>query len=173
MPVTPLAPDTPDITTFGGPYQNYDTVIDPTTELDTAPFNRLLTQLVATGHTAYRAWVKVVNTGGLYTIVDHDAVWGSTASVKPQVTGGGAPPAPQTPTVGRGTIIWAPTQSDLQPVPEVHTLALRTATAYASIHVATVPAVTCSAWVSAPNVVTFAIANGAFVDPDEFTILVW
>jgi len=168
MPVTPLAPDTPDITTFGAPYQDYDVIVDPTTELGSGPMNRLIAQVVATGHTAPRAWVKVAVSGTVYTIADHDAVWGSTSGVRPTVTRTG---------LGVGTVTWAAAYADLQPLPETHTVTLRTASAQAAFHAGASAPPTSGAWVSSANVVTFGFCNAAvgavFVDPDEFTIWVW
>lgn len=117
---TPLAPDTPDLDTFGGTFVNADPVVDPETDMDAAYQNRLTAQVVMLSHTAPRAWARCTVSGGVVTVADHDAVWGSGGGVAPTATYVGP---------GEYTVAWAASYDDLQSTPESHAVSLRYATA--------------------------------------------
>lgn len=157
---TPLLPDIADNSTFGSPYQDFDTVVDPTTELGSVVLNRLIAQVAMLSHTAPRAWCRVFCAGSP-NIFDHDAVWGNTAGVIPTVNKTGT---------GQYTVAWGATPSDLQPVPETHALNIR------AIQV-------CSATNGNPLTVRYGFTattvslvfyfNATLTDPTEFILTVW
>lgn len=76
--------------TFGGPYSNYKSVEDPTTDVDATAGNKLMCDVAMMTHTAIRAWVVftgITYTSGTMLIVpdDHDAMWGSSTGVRPVI----------------------------------------------------------------------------------------
>jgi hypothetical protein len=113
---TPLLPDTADLDTFGGTFEDFDGVVDPQTELAARYYNRLTTQAAAVSHTASRAMARCSITGGSIALEDHDAVWGATESVEPTPARSGA---------GDYTVTWAASYDDLQDDPEEHTVSIR------------------------------------------------
>lgn len=117
---TPLLPDTPDPSTFGGPYQDADGVVDPETEVGATYLNRLIAQVAMAGHTVPRAWARCTVSGGVIALADHDAVWGA---------GGGVAPTVARSAQGVYTVTWAASYDDLQSPPESHTVSLRGAVA--------------------------------------------
>lgn len=159
---TPLAPETPDADTFGGVFDNADAVVDPETELDASYFNRLLAQVVMLSHTAARAWARVT-AGAAPVVADHDAVWGTGASVAPTVVRS---------AVGVYTVSWASAYDDLQATPESHSVSLRACqggvahAGAARIH---------NESLASANTATIRCydAAGAAADVDEFTLWVW
>lgn len=93
---------------WGVPYADYKPVEDVTTDLSSVAFNEMAADVAMSTHTIGRAIVRF--TGTTYTsgtqaitVVDHDALWGSSTGVKPTVV--------QT-SAGRYIATWATTQSD-------------------------------------------------------------
>lgn len=85
-----VLPDTDSLSTFGGPMTNYSEVVDPTTDETADHRNAYVADVAAMTHTTWRAIRSfLVPTSGTTGIADpstgfvHDAVWGSSASVKP------------------------------------------------------------------------------------------
>lgn len=113
---TPLAPDIPSNATFGAPYQNADTVVDPTTEVESDYINRLIAQVTMLSHTAPKAWVRCTVSGLVVSVADHDAVWGNTPAVAPTVARIGT---------GHFSVTWATAYDDLQATPESHSVSIR------------------------------------------------
>jgi hypothetical protein len=158
---TPLAPDTPDASTFGGPYRDFDNIEDPETDVGSDALNKLITQVVQLSHTAPRAWVRVA-AGAAPTLTDHDAVWGNTAGVAPTLARTGT---------GVYTVTWAATYNDLQATPESHAVNFRAA----------LPAPKSASArflhydLTSSRVVTVKSfdAAGSPADVDEFTLTVW
>lgn len=144
-----------DIDTLGGVLQNEDPIEDPLTQISAEldNINRANTAMMT--HTLVRAMRAFI--GGAVptdplTLLVHDAVWGSTAPVKPTVT--------QSAT-GVHDVTWPTTVDD--ELGESHTVNFRNA--FASVD-GTVPIFT-TATVTSANVVqvrTFSQA-GALVDP--------
>lgn len=160
---TPIAPETPDLSTFGAPYLDADAVVDPETEMAAAAMNLLATQVVATGHTAPRAWARCTISAGVITLADHDAVWGS---------GGGVAPTAARSSAGVYTVTWAASYDDLQDVPESHATSLRAlnATGHAAAGARIVNASLTSAVVASVKAYD---AAGAAAELDGFTVTVW
>lgn len=160
---TPIAPETPDLSTFGAPYLDADAVVDPETEMAASAMNLLATQVVATGHTAPRAWALCTISGGVITLADHDAVWGSGAGVAPVAARSSA---------GVYTVTWASAYDDLQDVPESHSTILRAAVAsgYAAAGARIVNGYLSSAIVATVKAYD---AAGVAADVDTFTVTVW
>lgn len=71
--------------TYGGPYVNHAPVEDPTSDMDASYGNELLADVAGATHTVDRAWARIAGqtATGSTAVVDHDAVWGSTAAVAP------------------------------------------------------------------------------------------
>ena len=82
-------PDISSLDDFGGPMANYAPVTDPTTDEDAKYRNRYACDVAMMGHSAPRGFVRFVTTNGAAptdpTSNIHDAMWGSTAGVKPVV----------------------------------------------------------------------------------------
>lgn len=80
------------VDTYRGPYANGDPVVDPTTEVSGDVFSEALADLAGLTRTGQRAWVTFL--GVAYSgsgtdsvaVLDHNAVWGGAALVKPTVT---------------------------------------------------------------------------------------
>jgi len=113
---TPILPEVASVSTFGGPFSNKDSVVDPETECDASFFNLLLVQLTMAGYTVPRAWARCTIAAAAITLADHSAVWGDTTGVKPTVARTSA---------GLYTVTWASTYDDLQATPETHSFAIR------------------------------------------------
>jgi hypothetical protein len=102
--------------TYGGPYANERPVEDNTTEVDAPFFNEMAADAAATTRTAVRAWVAFAGTtytagDQVIAVVDHDAVWGASGAVEPDII--------QNPA-GTYTITWPATVDD--ELGETHTL---------------------------------------------------
>ena len=86
----PSLPETTDVNELGGVLSNYGAVEDPTTDLDADADNKNRACTAMMTHSAIRAMRRF--TGHAATPTDpasgfvHDAVWGSTAGVKPTVS---------------------------------------------------------------------------------------
>lgn len=118
---------------FGGPKANYAPITDPTTDEDAADRNRAFCDVAMMGHTAPRAFVRFVAVDGATPTEPanaHDAMWGSSVSVKPAVS-----------RLGEGVwqITWPTTVNDeLTPEDEAlgggetHTVNIRAAIAQAT-----------------------------------------
>ena len=160
---TPLAPQTPDVDTFGGTFTDADGVVDPETELSATYFNRLVAQTVMLSHTTPRAWARVTVSGGVATLADHDAVWGNTAGVAPTVTYVGT---------GEYTVEWDASYDDLQTTPESHAVSLRCA--HASGFKAAAARIVNARMADAVTAeVTVWNTAGSPADVDQFTVTVW
>ena len=79
------------VTTYGGPYTDQEPVEDPTTQVDSDYFNRLLEDHSHVSRGCGRGWVKftAIN-GGSYpvtiTVADAVSVWGSGSNRYPTIT---------------------------------------------------------------------------------------
>lgn len=86
-------PNIADVDTYGGELQNAGEVEDPTTDQDADAFNEMKADCAGMTHTAPRALFRFL--GHATTPADpasgfiHDALWGSTAGVKPSAAKGG------------------------------------------------------------------------------------
>jgi hypothetical protein len=160
---TPLAPDTPDLDTFGGTFVNADPVVDPETDMDAAYQNRLTAQVVMLSHAAPRAWARCTVSGGVVTVADHDAVWG---------TGGGVAPTATYVGPGEYTVAWAASYDDLQATPESHAVSLRCVQASA-FRAAAARIVNARLADAVTAEVTAYDAAGAAAEVDQFTVTVW
>lgn len=115
----PLLPETPSTTTFGGPYTDYDAVVDPETEFSATNLNKLAATAAALANVSPRAWCVVTNASG-WSILSHGAVWGSSDAVKPTVARN---------STGNYTITWQTSYTDLRASgAESHGFAIRGAT---------------------------------------------
>lgn len=163
---------------YGGAKANYASVTDPTTDEDAADRNRYVCDVAMMGHTAPRAYVRFVTVnGGAPTDPAsnvHDAMWGSSVSVKPVVARTGE---------GVWTVTW-PTSVDDELTSEdaalgggvTHTVNIRTAFAQAA-PTATPTLVHVLPKVTAANVVTVYgyLANGTADDipGSTVTVVIW
>ena len=94
---------------YGGPFQDYHPVEDPTTDLGADKLNQALSDVAAMSHTAGHAWVSF--DGHAYSgsgtdaivVVDHDSMWGSSLAVKPTVG---------CPATGRYVVTWPASVND-------------------------------------------------------------
>lgn len=93
---------------YGGPFEDYHPVEDPTTDLGADKLNQALSDVAAMTHTAPHAWCSF--TGETYvsgsmviSVVDHDAMWGTNVSVKPSIAQIGA---------GQYVVTWPTTVTD-------------------------------------------------------------
>lgn len=94
---------------YGLPKSNYDTVIDPTTELNAeTEFEPMAVDVAAMTYVAPRAWAFVAGDPVTPVVSYHSAVWGDTSGVKPAITRAAA---------GDYTITWTASQTDLNPTP--------------------------------------------------------
>jgi hypothetical protein len=112
---TPLAPETPSLDTFGAPYEDADSTVDPETEMAAEYMNRLVAQVAMLSHTAPKAWARFTISGSTATCVAHNAVWGDTNAVKPTAT---------RVMVGQWGVAWAASYDDLQSTPESHSVSI-------------------------------------------------
>lgn len=82
-------PSISSIDNYGGPKANYAPVTDPTTDEDAADRNRYVCDVAMMGHSAPRGFVRFVAADGADPSDPasnvHDAMWGSSVSVKPAV----------------------------------------------------------------------------------------
>lgn len=80
-------PDISSIANYGGAKANYAPVTDPTTDEDAADRNRYACDVAMLGHSAPRGFVRFVAVNGAAPTDPasnvHDALWGSSVSVKP------------------------------------------------------------------------------------------
>lgn len=158
---TPLAPETPDLATFGAPYRNADAVEDPETDVAAEALNRLIAQVCMLSGPAVRARARVSVSGGLASVVAHDAVWGSSNGVRPSATRSSA---------GIITVAWAAEYDDQQATPESHPVQIR------FVDSVTVKGTDLRATyeiLSASSVKVYVRNSaGTLTDPDEFCLAV-
>jgi hypothetical protein len=160
---TPLLPEVADLDTFGGVFVDADPVVDPETDMAASYQNRINAQLAAASHTQPRAWARCTISGGVITLADHDAVWGSGAGV--------APTAVYSAT-GVYTVTWAAAYDDLQDTPEEHAVSLRAAVATG--YAGTSARIVCASCTSAVVATVRAWdAAGTAADLTEFTVQVF
>jgi hypothetical protein len=102
---------------FGLPKSNYNPVVDPTTDLDYAEYERCACACAAMTVSAFRAHIAVsaasttaATTGTM--VKAHSAVWGDTLAVRPTVA--------RTAT-GAYTVTWAASYVDNNPTPSRQT----------------------------------------------------
>lgn len=81
-----MLPDKATFSDYGGEKQDYAAPEDPTTDRSAAEMNPAFCDVAAMTRMIPRAMVEFYYSGGVATIVDHDAVWGNSDSVKPTVT---------------------------------------------------------------------------------------
>ena len=165
---TPLLPDIAGPATFGGnAHVNMPGgAINDQTDLDCKYYDWMVTQMAMAAFTQVRAFCRFSAGAVVVQPPDgqHGAVWGNTTILRP--------------TVGRTsqgiyTVQWAASYSDLQAVPEVHTLAIRAAGVSCS-HAANVlrcPKVA----VTDARTLTVTVLDGASAlqDCDELTVWWW
>ena len=97
-------PDVDTIDTYGGQLQNYEPVVDPTTDRDAEAMDQGLESIAQTTHTVDRAWARVVlsaSTPALAAPNGSDAGWGNTV-----------PPTPTHVTTGQYKVTWPATIVD-------------------------------------------------------------
>jgi hypothetical protein len=86
-------PNTSSLDDFGGPLADYAPVTDPTTDESAKYRNRYVCDVAMMGHSAPRGFVRFVAVDGAAPTDPvsyvHDAMWGSTAPVKPVVARAG------------------------------------------------------------------------------------
>lgn len=82
---------------YGCPYGDYAPVEDPTTDLSAANFNNVASMVASLSHISPRAYVVVVGNATTPTVAEHNAGWGTGASVIPTLVRNG---------VGDITITW-------------------------------------------------------------------
>lgn len=170
-------PDISSIDDFAGPLNNYAAVTDPTTDEDAKYRNRYVCDVAMMGHTAPRGFVR-------FTAVDdaaptdpasnvHDALWGSSVSVKPVVARSNE---------GIWTVTWPATVSDEITAEdesigggETHTVNIRAAIAQATAVGGVLKHAV--AEVTSSNVVTVRgfLANGTADDiaGSTITVVIW
>lgn len=82
-------PNISSIDNYGGPKANYAPITDPTTDEDAADRNRYVCDVAMMSHTAPRGFVRFVAVDGAVPTDpasnSHDALWGSSVSVKPVI----------------------------------------------------------------------------------------
>lgn len=82
-------PSISSIDNYGGPKANYAPVTDPTTDEDAADRNRYVCDVAMMSHSAPRGFVRFVAVDGAAPTDPasnvHDAMWGSSVSVKPVI----------------------------------------------------------------------------------------
>lgn len=159
---TAVAPDLPTLSTFGAPYQDADSVVDPTTDLASQAMNRLIAQVCMLSRTATKAWVRFSVVAGVVAIVDHDAVWGTGAGVAPTVV---------RTSQGRFSVTWASAYSDLQAVPESHNVQIR-AVSRLIMDAHSTTAFDYQIQITSANALTVLVVDnaGAVQDPNELTV---
>ena len=80
-----MLPEVTDPETYGPPLNDYDEIVDPTTELSAAKLEALAVDVSAMTYVVPRGWVRV-SSGSSPTIVSHSGVWGGTEALKPTLT---------------------------------------------------------------------------------------
>jgi hypothetical protein len=127
----------PNISSFdelGGALNNYAPVTDPTTDEDVKYRNRYVCDVAMMGHTAQRGFVRFVTVNDAAPTDPasnvHDALWGSSVTVKPVVARSAE---------GVWTVTWPTSvQTELTPEAaeigggETHTVSIRAAMAQAT-----------------------------------------
>ena len=155
----------PDITgpeTYGLPKSDYDSVVNPETDLSAAQYESLAIDVSALTCCGVRAWAKI--TGGATPIVaSHGAVWGATNSVKPTVVRNSA---------GTFTITWAASYYDLNPTPDRRVLRyVNFKTCWAQVHdVGVTPRPTIADAITSNSIRVVFTDGSNFDDPDSFSV---
>lgn len=154
-----VLPEVDSLDSFGGAMSNYTEVVDPTTDEDAAFRNAYVTDVAMMTHTITRAARSFLGTtGGATMIADpssgfvHDAVWGSSPSVKPSAT-----------YIATGTLdlIWPSTVTD--ELGDSHTVQLRRATASVESSDGTFRLATAKV-IGSAKVRVYTYENGALAD---------
>lgn len=142
--------------TYGGYPGDYSPVKDPTKEVPAAARNPMAASVVGMTHTTPRALARVAWQGtGTPTLTWHDANWGNTNAVAP---------TPARIGVGQGTLTWPANVADDIPSGAPGFNAAGHNLNFQIAHGNSEGGATlyhCNAVVTAPNVVTFYIHNGA------------
>jgi hypothetical protein len=73
-------PDVSTVDTYGGVLQNYDSVVDPTTDRDATAMDQALEDCAEMTHTAARAWARITLAAAAIncTLLSSDAGWGNS-----------------------------------------------------------------------------------------------
>lgn len=86
----PLPSEPSTLSTYGGEKADYSAPVDGSTDRSAAEINQAFADLAQVTRTALQSRVTFTISGGVATVTDHEALWGSTLALIPTIVVGGA-----------------------------------------------------------------------------------